>query len=240
MSRDWGVDRLTGLGRTFEAIALAEVNLSILTSKVNDLDAWNDHLPVNELQAVRETAARIRPLRDELAQILFHLGDRLHCADYVCDEAFSEQSTVNGKPVTWTPFGQFNRKHFAEYVSKLVNVLAKAESLAVELNLQAQTLVKVRYPAYVAEGDRATSMSGYGEGHLMMVQNLDDSEETGELSEVLLELVNYGGEDASNIRYLRSYVEEEQQALSQGLSATPNESVEGEQVAAESVGELPV
>lgn len=74
----------------------------------------------------------------------------------------------------------------------------------------------------------------------MMVQNLDDSEETGELSEVLLELVNYGGEDASNIRYLRSYVEEEQRALSQGLPATPNESVEGEQVAAESVGELPV
>jgi hypothetical protein len=226
MSRIWGVDTLTGLGRTFEAVSLAEVNLSNLVSRVSDLDEWDEHLPVNEAQHLREAAARIQPLREELHQLFTELGEHIHLSYHICDEKFQEVHESDGIRETYTPACQFNRNDLVKYDARLLIVLTKAETLAIEINRQAQTLVTAKYPDYEVPSDDATFVSGYGygDGILTCVQDLDGSEETGDLSEALQSLVNCSGEDASNLRYLHSYVEQEKKALLGYESAEPVES----------------
>ncbi|WLD14656.1 hypothetical protein [Planctellipticum variicoloris] len=209
MAYEWGVDRLTGLGRTFEALSLAEANLSHLDSRVKELDDWDNQLPVDEVQAVRETAARIRPLRDDLVKIFSDLGDRIHMSPWICDERIESEMPLNGKLTLLAPVGQFNRKDLAQTTSKLVTVLAKAEIIAAELCRQAQILVKAMYPEYQIAANETAVMPGYPCGDTMGVQDLGDSEGPSHLSETVQDLVNYCIEDGHRIWKLRSLVEEE-------------------------------
>lgn len=206
MSRAWGVDTVTGLSRTFEIISLTSANLTLLESRVSDLDEYEEDLPVDELQHLRETAARLRMIREELNLVFAQIGESIHLADVIGNEE-TDETQEDGQTVVWC-MSTFNRTHLCKFLSTVLKILATAEAIAVTLYRQFHALILARYPAYERDHAAPPPYASYGQGHLLYLQDLDDTEDHMEASEMIQRLSHWCGEDCSNIRHLFLFVKE--------------------------------
>jgi hypothetical protein len=205
MNRVWGVDTLTGLSRTFEVISLTSANLKLLESRVSELDEYSEELPVDELQQLQETAARLKTLQEEVQLLFAQIGKSIHLADRIGDEVTCELD-VDGETLLMM-ISTFDREKLGYFLSTLLKIIAKADSVAVTLYRQFQALISAKYPAYEIDDENPPSYATYGEGHMMFLQDLDNTEESSDSSEMIQSLANWCGEDHSNLGHLRSTVE---------------------------------
>ena len=134
------------------------------------------------------------------------IGNNLDVAACIGDEA-SPETEVNGKIWIYaTPI--FGRVELCGYLSTLSKLIDKADTVAVTLYRQFQSLSSAMYPADEIMDENPPSYATYREGHLIPLQDLDNEEESSDFSETFENLADCCDDVHCSIEQLRSMVEE--------------------------------